>query len=156
MTETKEKSGHQGIEGGGKQPVQADEEALRLILHNGDVKTLVELAKVIGGNLKNKGLSTSQVRGFFAKVREIEAKEQARKGEERLSDDTYRELILLKPKLAYQAERTKQNTNSEGVAELQKVLGPAIDLVETDPERFRNFVDFFEAILAYHRAAGGK
>ena len=33
---------------------------------------------------------------------------------------------------------------------------PAMRLVGKDHARFRNFVDFFEAILAYHKAAGGQ
>jgi CRISPR-associated protein Csm2 len=59
----------------------------------------------------------------------------------------YRELLLLKPKLAYQARRA-----GRGMANLQQVLDPAIGLVGNDRERFQNFVDFFEAIVAYHRS----
>lgn len=41
------------------------------------------------------------------------------------------------------------------------MIAPAIDLVSQAPEgeleqRFQRFVDLFEAILAYHRAKGGK
>jgi CRISPR-associated protein Csm2 len=36
------------------------------------------------------------------------------------------------------------------------VLSDAIDLVGRDRERFGHFVEFFEAILAYHRFYGGK
>ncbi len=62
---------------------------------------------------------------------------------------------MLKPKLAYQAERAKP------VAYLRDVLTDAIEEVLKAPpverdERFQRFVDLFEAILAYHRSEGGK
>ena len=64
-----------------------------------------------------------------------------------------RELLLLKPKLAYAASRPG---STSGTRELRKVLSSAIDFVGNDPERFENFCSFFEAILSYHRAAEKK
>jgi CRISPR-associated protein Csm2 len=54
--------------------------------------------------------------------------------------------------MAYQARRER----GRGVEELSNVLTPAMRLVGKDHNRFRNFVDFFEAILAYHKAEGGQ
>ena len=54
--------------------------------------------------------------------------------------------------MVYQAARERGG----GVKELTNVLTPAIDLVGENRNRFQNFVDFFEAILAYHTAAGGR
>lgn len=98
-----------------------------------------------------KKLSTSQIRAIFDEVRQIEAL---------WSQDTaqaIRRLSLLKPKMQYRAKK-------EGgkVADLVKVLEASVNEVlkgSDEKEKhvyFRNFVDFFEAILAYHRAAGGK
>jgi CRISPR/Cas system CSM-associated protein Csm2 small subunit len=39
---------------------------------------------------------------------------------------------------------------------LKDVLTWAIDEVGADETKFARFVDFFEAILAYHQAAGGR
>ena len=61
-----------------------------------------------------------------------------------------RELILLKAKMAYQGYRTSE------VKGLVDVLTDSIDLVGENRDHFQRFVDFFEAILAYHKAAGGK
>jgi CRISPR/Cas system CSM-associated protein Csm2 small subunit len=36
------------------------------------------------------------------------------------------------------------------------VLSHAIDAVDSDASKFSRFADLFEAILAYHKAAGGK
>ena len=61
-----------------------------------------------------------------------------------------RELLLLKPKLAYQAAREPK------VKPLADVLDVAIDQVEGQRERFQRLVELFEAILAYHTKYGGK
>jgi CRISPR-associated protein Csm2 len=136
----------------GSHPRSSDvssEDLVRIILR-GDAQHLTELAETIGTNLARQ-LTTSQIRNVFGTVRQIEmnwgprATEQERKY-------AARQLILLKPKLAYQAKRER----GKGVQELANVLIPAIDLVGQDRDRFQNFVDFFEAILAYHTAAGGQ
>ena len=64
--------------------------------------------------------------------------------------DTHK-LLMLKPKLAYAAKR-----HGGGVDTLKEVLTQAIDRVGNDQKKFNRFVDFFEAILAYHKAYGGR
>jgi len=135
-------------------PVPSRQEIEQIIIE-GDVKKLVTWADSLGHGLaRNERLTTSQVRGFFGAVRQIEAEVQP--GQEELEDSTYRKLVLLKPKLAYQAQREIDNRKGEGVLRLKEVLTPAIELVGREAKRFRNFVEFFEAILAYHKAAGGR
>lgn len=115
-------------------------------------KLLVDHAKDLGHQLKNANLTTSQIRALFGEVRQIQA--QLSIGEQQRA---LRKLILLKPKMAYRARRER----GRGVEELTSVLDPAIDLVvggsdqEIQEQHFQRFVDFFEAILAYHKAAGG-
>lgn len=135
-----------GAAGWSSEPNEAD---LRAIVHDGDTQRLVDVARRLGAELAQP-LSSSQIRAFFGAVRQVEmgwpvhaTAEDARRGR--------RQLLLLRPKLAYQAARS-----GGGMTRLQGVLDPAITLVEGDRERFQNFVDFFEAILAYHRAAGGR
>jgi len=122
-----------------------------------DAKKLVKVAEKLGnrwgrelGSKKSGGiernderLTTSQIRSVFGNIKKIEMK-----GFEKQK----REFLLLKPKLAYTASRSGKK---KGIQELRDVLTIAIDFVERD-EDFSNFCDFFEAILAYHRAAGGK
>jgi len=125
-------------------------EEYRKMIVEGDARTLTDLAETIGTSLARQ-LTTAQIRNVFGTVRQIEmswgprASESGRK-------HAARQLLLLKPKLAYQARRQR----GKGVQDLADVLIPAIDLVGEDRERFQNFVDFFEAILAYHTAAGGQ
>jgi CRISPR-associated protein Csm2 len=121
---------------------------LKSIVADGDSKTLVDRAKRVGEALADKELTTSQIRNVFGVVRQIEMHGYA--------DPTQqRQLLLLKPKLAYAKGRESKREKREALEYLEAVLSPAIDLVQSE-EHFRNFFDFFEAILAYHRAAGGK
>ncbi|MDQ2810114.1 MAG: type III-A CRISPR-associated protein Csm2 [Chloroflexota bacterium] len=147
--------------------IQAAAAAARSIVQGNSVddsRRLVEHAKAVGEYLKAQGLATSQIRNVFGTVRRIES--NWRVPTSRASDDTaatkakrtrdsLRELTLLKPRLAYAASRNPV------VRHLADVLTPAIDGVLDGPEdealqRFAQFLDFFEAILAYHRAAGGR
>jgi CRISPR-associated protein Csm2 len=137
------------------------ESELRAIIQEGDADKLVSVAENLGRILARPPdqLTTSQIRAIFGAVREIEMRwppgAQPRAEEDTHARRSHRELLLLKPKLAYQAARA-QAQRSQGVTHLQQVLSPAIDLVGTNRERFQNFVEFFEAILAYHRAHGGR
>jgi len=127
---------------------------MRAIIQSGDIQKLVSFAEVQGGALQNYGLTTSQIRLSFGQVRQIEAmwsisgqREQA----ERL-------LMLLKPRIAYQAARD----NKDGSKLLRDILSAGIDAVfeDTSPgsdertARFRRFTELFEALLAYHKVAG--
>jgi len=117
-------------------------------------ETLVREADKLGKELAKQRLATTQIRALFGEVRQIEAQWQMGDKQRKKAE---RRLILLKPKMAYRAKRER----GRGVRELVNVLDPAIDLVidEKDPqkkqEHFQRFVDFFEAILAYHKAYGG-
>jgi len=143
-------------------------DAQKIIAH-GNVEALVDIAKTVGGNLSRQ-LTTSQIRNIFGEVRRIEmdwplhtgpvkeSGEDAAKAAEKAAkaDEGFRRVVLLQPKLAYQARRER----GRGVEELQQVLDPCIDEIRKAPKEqrrlyFQRFVDFFEAILAYHKAAGG-
>jgi len=90
--------------------------------------------------VKANGLTTSQIRNAYGIVKKME-----------MGDFNEHEFTLLKPKLAYAAARARK----DGAEQLKVVLTWAIDEVGSDETKFARFVDFFEAILAYHKAAGG-
>ena len=101
---------------------------------------LVKAAKNLGDMLERQRLKTSQIRKVYGAVKKIQMSNEFNQNE----------LIMLKPKLAYAAAR------NNAVTDLKDALTQAIDKVGNDPKRFKNFVDFFEATLAYHKAAGGQ
>jgi len=117
---------------------------------------IVTEAKTLAEQIYRQRLKASQIRKIFTEVRKIEALwEQEGKQESAL-----RRLVMLKPKLAYQEKRQERRGTSP-MKPLSTALSAAIDAVanEKDSEKqdtyFRNFVDFFEAVLAYHKFFGG-
>jgi CRISPR-associated protein Csm2 len=124
------------------------EQVQRAIREGG--RALVELAERVGRQARNQGLTTNQIRNIFGLVKRIEM--EMRKG-----SDWQHELAMLKPKMAYAAARAKdKNKKDTGAETLARVLSLAIDEVGSDDSKFARFVDLFEAILAYHKAAGGR
>ena len=142
---------HDRGKSGGQQNSQASqhsdrttEEKVRNIIRQGG-KLLVEEAERLGQRLKDGRLSTSQIRNVYGMVKRLEMSEKFDPNE----------FVLLKPKLAY-AAGTMPRESTNAAHELKDVLSWAIDEVNTDKQKFATFVDFFEAILAYHKASGGK
>lgn len=131
---------------------------IRKFIEQDDPKSLVEAADAIGEKLaKNDKLTTSQIRALFGEVRRIKMNWTDEKDQEK-ARQSYRQAVLLKPKLGYQAERMKSKT--WGVKTLENMLVPALDAVIEAPEterkrRFERVTDYFEAIVAYHRKHGG-
>ena len=73
-----------------------------------------------------------------------------------LSEKSLRQLLLLKPRLAYAKARIDRR-HKDAYEQFERDIGSAIDAVELNsPETFTRFCNFFEAILAYHKAHGGK
>ncbi len=113
---------------------------------------LVTFAEQTAKTLVHNNLTRAQIRNIFTEVRKIEASWNSRPVE------AIRRLNMLKPKLDYSAARARP------VELLRDVLTKAINKVtelddqhkEERDRRFRVFMDLFEAILAYHRAEGGR
>lgn len=137
---------------GGSETNIPSHDVIKSIIQDKDkTDELVKRAEEIGRGLaKNEKLATAQIRSFFSEVKRIEGFVQENGKVDK------RRLILLKPQLAYQARRQIVSHKGTGVAKLEQVLSPAIGFVGDNMDYFRNFVDFFEAILAYHKAQGGK
>ena len=126
---------------------------VQMVMTRGASKEMIDQAEALGRYLARAGLATAQIRNIFGTVRQIEMTWHSKATPEDIAK-AKRQLIMLKPKMAYQAKR--EQSKSRGVQDLAEVLSPAIDLVGDDRARFQNFVDFFEAILAYHTAEGGR
>lgn len=93
-------------------------------------------------NLHNK-LTTNQLRKFFGEV-----KRQQMQG---FNDSDF---VMLKPKLAYAVGRASSIRNPK-IKDFYIVMSDAIDKVHSEKE-FRNFIQIFEAIVAYHKATESK
>ena len=122
------------------------------------IQTLIEVAESIGRHLA-KSVTTSQIRNIFGTVRTIEQDVKTLEDDQPLPIQVQRDLQMLRPKLAYQYGRVQgrdDDPQKAAMGALTGILSEAIALVGSDVRRFRNFMDFFEAILAYHRRYGGR
>jgi len=120
-----------------------------LMQSSGSYKNAIEFAEQFGEEIVRQGLTTSQIRNFFGEVRRIQMKGI-------LQEKTA--FLLLKPKLAYAAKRAEKkgaNMFKSIVLKAHDVVMEAKNNAEFET-RFKNFVDFLEAILAYHKVHGGK
>ena len=132
------------------------QEDVRRWVTNGPAPEIINAAKKFGEQIKKKGLTTSQIRQVFSKLKSIEAKGYMHQRSE---------FMMLKPFIAYAAGR---QSKVQGLQDLKDRVTWGIDAVldvketndkkhlEEEQKRFQNFCKFFEAILAYHRASGGR
>ena len=93
--------------------------------------------------ISKNALSTSQIRKFFGAIKRIQAGFEEHK----------HEILLLEPKLAYAVGRDEGKTK---INDFYKALSPLIKDINQDKKKFNNFVSIVEAIVAYHKAKGGK
>ena len=110
-----------------------------------------DLATMKDDKKRDQSLTTAQIRNVFGEVRRIQMINKKAKNENDFDESS---ILLLKPKLAYSAKRADR----KAVTELADVLTKGIDAVVEKAEytekirRFENFANFFEAVLAYHKA----
>lgn len=110
---------------------------------NGANPSLVSYAEKVGEFLANNGLTNSKIRSIYGEIKRIQM------GEFEKEKSSF---YLLKPKVAYALGRDEKN---EGLKLFKKVFDKAFESV-TDQKSYQNFCNFIEAILAYHKAYGGK
>jgi len=120
---------------------------------NGITSEVIKWAKEFAENLATddrdkKKLSTSQLRRFFGQLKRIKTSGF------NVNDKT--DLYMLKAQLAYANGRDKKlGKNQTKIDVFYNELSSAIDYIQNE-KHFRNFVNIVEAIVAYHKAAGGE
>ncbi len=123
-----------------------DRATIQRIIAEGDPEILVEWADKIGEAIARQ-ITTSQIRNVFGTARQIQLRW------DNDPEGAYRDAVLLRPKLSYFAKR-----EGRVMEDLRKILTPALEVMseaEDNSERqkrFNRFMDFFEAIVAYHKA----
>lgn len=105
---------------------------------------------------EKKALTTGQLRKFFGEVKRIDTDVIKHKSE----------IPMLQPLLAYAVGRDKKSTrngmvNKTRIEEFGKELSSAIGAIRFDNDYvlksdYKNFVQIFESIVAYHKYYGGQ
>jgi CRISPR-associated protein Csm2 len=112
-------------------------------IKSGATKETVEFASKVGKYMAKKHLSNSKIRSIYGEIKRIQMESFEK-------DKT--SFYLLKPKVAYAYGR---DNNNQGLYLFKLVFDNSYQVV-TDQNTFDNFCNLFEAILAYHKANGGK
>jgi len=86
-------------------------------------------------------LTTSQLRKFFGEVKRLQLLDYKK---------AKSDILLLKPKLAYAVGRAKDEDAK--IHDFYEVITDALSYVQ-DQKSFENFINLFEAIVAFHKAA---
>lgn len=84
-----------------------------------------------------KNMTSSQLRNVFSRVKKAR---------------DCKELMLLRPKIAYVAGRSE----SKDMKTMVFLLDRLIENVGDNPDKMERFQSFFEAVIAYHKYYGGK
>lgn len=119
-----------------------------IIKKDESAKWLVLFGERLGGYCAMSKVSSSQIRNAYGQVKKLELIVSIRPETEELDALSQRKLMLMIPRLAYAAKR------QGAMNELSNVLTRAIKNTKTVGD-FMRFSQFFEAILAYHKAFGG-
>lgn len=131
---------------------------VRDLVLNDNPEDLVKCAELVGQRIARQ-VTTSQIRNIFGTVRQIEMNWRSKPDDPEIGRVSYRQAVLLKPKIGYAAARER----GQGMKDLEAILVPALDAmmegkdtnIEERRQRFMRFAEFFEAILAYHKKYGG-
>ena len=127
------------------------------IINDGNADVFVDCASKIGKNIAQ--VKSSQLRGIFASARQIQINwpngDSSKWDAETVqkANDSYRQAVLLRPRIGYAGSRNSLFGLDEILMEaLKQVSGSHAER----RQRFTHFVDFFEAIVAYHKMNGGR
>jgi len=108
-------------------------------------------AEDLGKKLVDGKFTTSQFRNFYGELKRIEMGK---------IENNQTAFLLLKPKLAYGTARAKKQSKGHGPDLFKNEIFKAYDEVKISqdgyPARFKNFCQIVEAILAFHKAEGGR
>ena len=102
-----------------------------------------------------KWIKTNQIRNVFSHISSIKMDFKANK---KYNDKISNDLIMLKPKLAYASGR-QSGRDKRNYEVFMNTLWKAVDGVINSRDQdkaFENFLNFVEAIVAYHKYHGGQ
>lgn len=112
-------------------------------IKTGATPEMVTYAEEAGKFMAINKLTNSKIRSIYGEIKRIQM------GEFEKEKSSF---YLLKPKVAYALGRDEHN---EGLKLFKLVFDHCFADVE-DQKTYHNFCNFIEAILAYHKAYGGK
>ena len=121
-------------------------------IESGMTLDIVEWTDSFGKHLATKDakrpMTTGQIRKFYGEVKRIDA------AIEKHTND----IPMLKPLLAYAVGRDKASGKNTKIDDFEEELSKAIGAIRLEHiiADYKNFVQIFESIVAYHKYYGGR
>lgn len=112
-------------------------------IKEGADEPMIKFAEEAGKYMAKNGLTNSKIRSIYGEIKRIQ---MGKFENEKIS------FYLLRPKVAYTLGRDEKN---RGLQLFKLIFDKAAVAVKTEKD-FNHFCNLLEAILAYHRANGGK
>lgn len=112
-------------------------------IKKGATELMVKYAEEMGKFMANNGLTNSKIRSIYGEIKRIQM------GDFEKEKSSF---FLLKPKVAYALGRDDKNQGLK----LFKLIFDRCTIDVEEQKTYQNFCNFIEAILAYHKAYGGK
>lgn len=103
------------------------------------------------GSKRDFKITTSKIRNILSLVTEIDNMERLNQ-EDKLSQENLRKIQLMKVRILYEAGRTKEVKSFV----IESKILEYINGIGESKEKFKDFVDYMEALVAYHRYLGGR
>jgi len=115
---------------------------------NGADAEMIQFTEEAGKYLASNGMTSSQLRNVYGEIKRIQMQGY---------DKERSSFFLLKPKVAYAVGRAKsgQKQGLDALLLFKQIFDKCHSAVK-DSSHFENFCKLMEALLAYHRAYGGK
>lgn len=115
----------------------------RMWIKDNATREMVDYTENAGKYMADNGLTNSKIRSIYGEIKRIQM------GEFEKEKSSF---YLLKPKVAYALGRDEKN---QGLKLFKMIFDKCFTDV-TDQKSYHNFCNLIEAILAYHKAYGGK
>lgn len=117
---------------------------MKQIVENGNMQVVVTKAKEAAQHMtKDKDkVTSSQLRNIFGTIKKIQLKVNSGR-----DVNFQKELLLLIPKLYYASKRANGKLDK-----LRDDIEGMVKLIGNDTNKFNNFYNYIEAVLAYHKA----
>jgi CRISPR-associated protein Csm2 len=105
-------------------------------------------------------VTTSQLRNVFEEVKRVQLIVEQSNSKD-IPSDVLSDILLLRPKIAYNAARIKAKRSTSRIDAFRKFAETALlEVTQNDDkekrEKYKRFCQLMEGIIAYHKVYGGK
>lgn len=105
-------------------------------------------------------MATSQLRNIFSEAKQIESQikmiQYSNDKETKWKNTIKPRILLLRPKIAYATARAVDRNRDSRMVAFGEVVDKALRVASGKMEYYKNFIQMFEAIIAYHKKYGGR